>query len=584
MKPMKKLKRFQGVFLVLLLLLGLQACRQTPSGGPQFGIEKGLVTEQAMVVSAHPEASRVGTQILSEGGNAVDAAVAVQYALAVVYPIAGNIGGGGFMVVRLADGTTASLDFREKAPLAATRDIYLDETGEPIPNLSTDGPMAAGVPGSVAGMEAAWEIYGQMESMEPLIQPAIDLARNGFALTASQAANLNNYRERFLQFNDSTCAFLKKEGEWQAGDLLIQEDLAQTLERIRDNGRDGFYKGQTMELITATMQPAPDTSAISGMITQSDLEKYEAVWREPIEGKYENLKIITMGPPSSGGICLMQMLGMVGQFPLEKYGWQSPEAVHCMVEAERRAYADRAEHLGDPDFWPVPVEGLLSGEYLKKRMADFDHNAASSSEAVSAGAPAPKESDQTTHFSIVDKEGNAVSITTTLNGGYGSKVVVKGAGFLLNNEMDDFSIKPGYPNLYGLVGAEANAIEPQKRMLSSMTPTIVERKGKLWMVVGTPGGSTIITSVFQTILNAQEYGMTMQEAVAAKKFHHQWLPDMIQYEPGGLDSTDVLQLESMGHQTKERDPIGRVDAIMVLPNGRLEGGADPRGDDSADGF
>ena len=567
---------------MLLVLIG-SGCRTAPeSEGPKFGVEKGKVTEKAMVVSAHPEASRVGREILEKGGNAVDAAISVQYALAVVYPIAGNIGGGGFMVVRLNTGSAETLDFREKAPAKADRDMYLDSQGEVIPELSTAGHLAAGVPGVVAGMQEAYEKYGSLP-FETLIQPAIDLARNGFKITDHQAENLNGFRPQFERFNDSTCAFLKTEGEWAGGDLLVQEELAQTLERIRDNGRDGFYKGETAQFIVEEMASG-NPVGVDGIISLKDLEEYDAVWREPISGYYKDLEVITMGPPSSGGICLMQMLGMVEEAPLADYGWQSTSGVHRMVEAERRAYADRAAHLGDQDFWPVPLEGLLAEDYLKKRIDDFSPTTASSSESVSAGAPAPAESEQTTHFSIVDASGNAVSITTTINSAYGNKVVVNGGGFFLNNEMDDFSSKPGVPNQFGLVGAEANAVEPGKRMLSSMTPTLVVKDGQLWMVVGTPGGSTIITSVFQTILNVREYGMTMQEAVSAKRFHHQWLPDVIKYEEGGLDSLDIAELEGMGHETALREPIGRVDAILVLPDGRLEAGADPRGDDAADGF
>ncbi|WP_339607745.1 gamma-glutamyltransferase [uncultured Roseivirga sp.] len=562
----------------MALALAFMACQnQAPVDDPN--IARGLIASKAMVVSAHPIASNVGKEIMEKGGNAVDAAVAVQFALAVVYPGAGNIGGGGFMVSRMADGTANTLDFREKAPNAGGRDMYLDENGEVISNLSTRGHLAAGVPGSVAGMVEAHKKYGKLSWAE-LVQPAIDIASKGWVLTAREASGLNGNRKSFMDLNTvMPDFFLAEEGqEWKEGDLVKIPELAKTLERIRDNGRDGFYKGETADLIVAEMKRG------NGIISHEDLEQYEAVWRTPIQGTYGEYEFISMPPPSSGGIALAQLFGTMENYKLSEMDFHSTEAVHLIVEAERRAYADRAAHLGDPDFYDVPLKGLQDQNYIKDRMKSFDPNKATPSSEVSAGKPAPAESMETTHFSIVDPMGNAVSITTTLNGGMGSKVFVGGAGFLLNNEMDDFSVKPGVPNMYGLVGGEANAIAPGKRMLSSMTPTIVSKDGKLFMVVGTPGGSTIITSVFQTIINVTDFGMGMQEAVAAPRFHHQWLPDQVTYERDGLSAELLQALEAKGHKFRTTGAIGRVDAILVMPNGKLEAGADPRGDDAASGF
>lgn len=533
---------------------------------------------QAMVVSAHPLASQVGLQILQAGGNAVDAAIGVHFALAVVLPWAGNIGGGGFMVYRSADGSDIStLDFREKAPSSAFETMYLDEKGEVAAGKSTLGHLAVGVPGAVAGMWEAHQKYGSLP-WDQLIGHAIKLADLGFPLTQKEAEELQEAREKFILANTVIPEFLLSEKGWSEGDTLIMQDLAATLKTIARDGKDGFYKGQVAEAIIAEMQRG------AGMITLQDLEDYEAKWRSPFVSKYRGHRVISMGPPSSGGIALAQMFQMLEPFDLKSLGFHSAAHIHLMSEVERRAYADRAKWLGDPDFVSVPEADLCNPDYLKQVMLSFDPEKASPSSSIAAGAFARVESDQTTHFSIVDAQGNAVSLTTTLNGGYGSKVVVAGAGFLLNNEMDDFSSKPGTPNMFGLIGSEANAIAPGKRMLSSMTPTIVEKDGKLLMVVGTPGGSTIITSVLQTISNVIDFDMNMQEAVDAKRTHHQWLPDRITLEKGGIAENVKEELKAKGHALREISSIGRVDAILVLPNGKLQGGADPRGDDTALGY
>jgi gamma-glutamyltranspeptidase/glutathione hydrolase len=536
----------------------------------------GLIADKAMVVSARAEASQIGSDILKKGGNAYDAMVATQLALAVVYPVAGNIGGGGFMVYRSNDGKTGALDFREKAPLTADRDMYLDKEGNVIPGKSSFGVHSVGVPGSVAGIFEVYNKYGSLPFKE-LIQPSIDLARNGFKVTAKQARALNGTRKRFQKANNYKILF---DREWKEGDLLQQEELAQTLERIRDKGQDGFYKGKTAQLFVDYVKE------LGGIISLEDLAKYKAIWRKPIEFDYKGYKITSMTLPASGGICLAQILKSIEPYDLTGIEHNSTKYIQLLTEAERRSYADRAHYLGDIDFIDVPIDSLLAKKYIDKRMSTFSWDKATSSDDVSHGNILGKESDQTTHYSIVDQFGNAVSVTTTLNTGYGSKVLVKGAGFFLNNEMDDFSAKPGVPNVYGLLGSEANAIAPEKRMLSSMTPTIVEKDGKLKMVVGTPGGSTIITSVAQNILNVIEYDMGMQESVNKARFHHQWKPDHIRMEPNGFDSITKANLNKLGYKLLERNSliIGRVDAILVLPNGKLEGGADPRGDDAAAGF
>lgn len=560
-----KLKDFLKSAL-LILLMTFVGCV-----GGQLGQNDSKEYRKGMVVSAKEEASEVGISILKKGGNAIDAAVAVQFALAVVYSNAGNIGGGGFLVYRAASGELNTLDFREKAAFRASRDMYLDEAGNPIVDKSLFGHLAAGVPGSVAGMVAAHQKYGKLKWAD-LLEPAIQLAKRGFKITAGQAKELNGLKDRFITFNPQGTALLK-DGVWEEGDVLIQTELANTLIQIRDKGQAGFYSGPVADSLLAEMKRG------RGIISADDLKSYKAIWRKPLVDFYRGFKVITMPPPSSGGIALIQLLKSVAPYPLKRWGFNQDSTVQVMVEAERRVYADRATHLGDPDFYDVPQEQLLNDNYIKGRMADFNWSQATPSANVGAGLVKVTEHEETTHFSIVDRAGNAVAVTTTLNGSYGSAVVVKGAGFLLNNEMDDFSVKPGSPNMYGLVGGEANAILPAKRMLSSMTPTILEKDGRLYMVVGTPGGSTIITSVFQTILNVVEFDMNMQSAVNAKKFHHQWLPDTIYVEKGAMDSLTMQRLIHKGYPVLERGAIGRVDAILKTKWGFYQGGADRRGDD-----
>ncbi len=529
-----------------------------------------------MVVTAHPLASEAGAQILKQGGNAFDAAIAVQFALAVVYPRAGNIAGGGFAVYRKTNGDVGSLDFREKAPITAFPDMYLDKSGNVIPKLSSFGGLSSGVPGSVDGMI---ELHRKLGSLpfSVLIQPAIDLAEKGFTLTPSEAKKLNESQSLLLKANDSISYFYKKR-QWKTGDTIILPALANTLKLIRDNGRDGFYGGQTAQYMLDEIQ------STGGIITQTDLDKYRSVWREPLVGNYKEYKVITMPPPSSGGLALLQLLKGSERYDFANYSFNSALSIHIMTELERRVYADRAEYLGDPDFTEVPVSKLLDSCYLQERFFDISLTTKTDSKFIKEGKVDKIESFETTHFSIVDKYQNAIGITTTLNGNYGSKVFVEKAGFFLNNEMDDFSIKPGVPNQFGLIGNKANAIVPEKRMLSSMTPTIIEKDNKLLMVVGSPGGSTIITTVYQTIIDVLEYGMDMQQAVDAKKTHSQWLPDIITYEKNGVGPLVISQLEQLGHKLEATGSLGKVDAVLILPDGTMQGGADSRADDTAIGL
>ncbi len=564
------------LFLSLLLTVcWVSACRQqdsVPVDAFNYEIVKQGTFQNAAVATAHPLASEVGRYILEQGGTAVDAAIAVKYALAVVYPNAGNIGGGGFMVLHTKDGKSHTVDFREKAPALAHRDMYLNSLGNADLSNSQNGHLAAGVPGTVAGMESVHKKFGTMD-FGKLIQPAIDLAEKGFAITEKEAEGLNKHRESFVKYNTRTPAFVR-DISWKANDTLVQTDLANTLKRILKDGAKGFYEGETAQLIAEEMKRG------GGIITEEDLEAYSVVERDPVTFTYKDYEVITMGLPTSGGILLGQMMEMIRPYPLKEYGFQSKEAINLMVEVERRAYADRAEYLGDPDFIKAPVSKLLDTNYIRSRMKDFIPLRPSKSENIKAGLG--KESEETTHFSILDKDGNMVSLTTTINAAYGSSVVVGGAGFILNNGMDNFSAKPGQPNRFGLLGTEANSIAPGKRMLSSMTPAIVKKDNKPYIVVGTPGGSTIITSVFQTLMNLLEFGMTAGDAVNEPKFHHQWQPDVV-YVEKGFDPEARKGAEASGYVLQERESIGRTE-LLVVRDGMIEAVGDRRGDDSVAGY
>ena len=558
-----------SLFLFLILTGQTVVAQQINAFG--YTINKKTECNNGAVVSAHPVASQVGVSILKMGGNAVDAAIATQLALAVVYPGAGNIGGGGFMIAHLKSSKNIAIDYREKAPSKASRDMYLDEKGNPQMNLSQDGHLASGVPGTIAGLFASHK-YGRLP-FKKLIAPAILLAEKGFAITAAEAASLNAHAEEFKKLNFYPVAF-ERSSPWKEGDTLIQKDLAGTLKRIRDRGAKGFYEGETAKLLVAEMKRG------KGIISLNDLKNYKAKERKAVEFNYKGYRIVTMPLPSSGGVILQQMMQMIENKNIASMNFQSAESVQLMIEVERRAYADRAEFLGDPDFVKVPVKTLVSEKYLDERMKDYEVGKAGNSSTTKAGMI--KESEETTHMSVTDKEGNAVSVTTTLNGGYGSRTVVHGAGFLLNNEMDDFSVKPGVPNMYGAVGNERNAIAPGKRMLSSMTPTIVLKENKPYLVVGTPGGTTIPTSVYQTLVNILEFGMNAEDAVNKPKFHHQWLPDVVYLEKD-FDAATKAALEAMGYKINVRGQIGRTELIKI-ENGKITAVGDKRGDDAAEGY
>lgn len=538
----------------------------------KYETKKDIVCKNGAVVSAHTLASEVGVNILKQGGNAVDAAIATQLALAVVYPGAGNIGGGGFMIIHLKSGKNIAIDFRETAPAASSKDMYLDANGNAQMNLSQDGYLSAGVPGSVAGIFAAMK-YVKLP-FKKLIQPAIDLAEKGFVISEDQAESFNVTKDEFIKYNTTVPIFVKNSG-WKKSDTLIQIDLAKTLIRIRDNGVKGFYEGETADLIAEEMKKG------NGIITTEDLKNYEVKIRQPIIFNYKGNTIVTMPLPSSGGIIIEQCLKMSSYKNLDNMKFETPQSVQLMAEAERRSFADRAKYLGDPDFVKVPVTTLVSDAYLKKRINDYVPGKAGNSIDIKEGIVNEKE--ETTHFDVLDKEGNAVSCTTTLNGGYGSRTVVAGAGFLLNNEMDDFSVKPGVANIYGAVGAEANAIAPGKRMLSSMTPTIVLKNNKPFIVLGTPGGTTIPTSVYQTLVDIIDFKMMPHDAINKPKFHQQWLPDVIDIE-SGFNKNVSDALEKMGYRIVVREAIGRTDVIMVKPDGSLIGVGDSRGNDAAAGY
>lgn len=551
--------------LVTLLLLALLR-------GPAGELPSSHYACEGMVVSAHPLASEVGLQVLQAGGNAFDAGISVEFALAVVLPIAGNLGGGGFALLHTAAGEVKSLDYREQAPAAIDARLYVDSNGQAIGKNSVEGPLAAGIPGTVAGMYELHQQHGQLP-WSRLVQPAIDLARNGWVLTAKEAEQLQKFGGDLRRLNEKDC-YLCAKTSFQPGDTLFNEALAQTLERIRDAGADGFYKGATAAQLTAFME------AKGGIMSSSDLANYKAIWRSPLKGRYKTYDVYSMGPPSSGGVLLLQMLAMLEMQPVQDWGLMHSRYIHHTAEAARRAYADRAVYLGDPDFVQVPLAALLDSSYLKQRASSILPKQASSSSQVSAGLTAPLESDETTHYIVADGKGNIFTATTSLNGAYGSKSIATGLGFLLNNTIDDFSLAPGLPNSYGLVGSAANAVAPGKRMLSSMTPTLVLKDGKPVLAIGSPGGSTIPTTVLQVFLNQIEFGLPAQWAVNFPRFHHQWLPDHIRFESGRLDKKTQRQLQQWGHTLQESAPYGRAETIRFHPDGSLEGGADGRGDDA----
>ena len=537
-------------------------------------VDEGVVSENAMVVSAREEASKIGIKILKKGGNAFDAMMATELALAVSYPSAGNIGGGGFMVYRMSDGTIGALDYRERAPIKSSRDMYLDDNDNIIEGLSMIGALSIGVPGTIAGIFEAHKRFGKLE-IEEIISPVIDLAKNGFVITENQQMRINENRKYFQLANKSKILF---DDKFKKNDTIRNHKLAATLERIMVNGKNEFYHGETAKKLVEFINQN------GGIISLEDLKIYKPIWRDPITFNYDGLKIISMSPPSSGGICINQIMTMIEPYNLKSFGHNSINYIKLLVEAERRSFADRSHFLGDPDFISIPTKMLTSKDYLENRMVDFSFEEPTDSNKIGYGDILIPEANETTHYSIVDQFGNAIAVTTTLNGTFGSKLFADELGFFLNNEMDDFSSKPGFPNMYGLIGGEANKIEPKKRMLSSMSPTIVEKDGELYMTLGTPGGSTIITSVVQTILNVHEFEMTMNEAVNSPRFHHQWKPDSIRIELDYFDRDVIEGLLKLGYRLNDKGTIGRVDGILIRDDKMLEGGADKRGDDTALGF
>jgi gamma-glutamyltranspeptidase / glutathione hydrolase len=573
-------QKFQVFSLILIALFQLSNAvnaqiffKQHPQINPyQYTIVKEQSFQKAAVTSAHPLASMVGAAIMKDGGNAYDAAIAVQFTLAVVYPAAGNIGGGGFLLSRNKEGVLMGIDFREAAPSKAHRDMYLDENGNPIDGMSRLGASASGIPGSVAGMFSTLP-FAKM-TMKQLLQPAYELAANGFVITESEARSLNAERKNFLTHSAQASAFTRKEN-WKAGDTLYQPELAATILRIQQKGKAGFYEGETADLIVKEMKNS------KGVISLEDLKNYNPKFRKPIEFDYRGHHIISFAPPSSGGILIAQMMQMIAPYPVSVMGANSFESVSLMVEAQRRAYADRAEHMGDPDYWKVPTTTLTSNAYAQDRMKDYQAGVAGNSKDIQAGVA--KESEQTTHFSIIDEAGNMVAVTTTLNGSYGNKTIVGGAGFLLNNEMDDFSIKPGVPNMYGALGGEANAIQPGKRMLSSMTPTLVTKNNQPYITIGTPGGTTIPNQVYEGLVNIIDHKMSLKAAIDAPRFHHQHIPDNLSVEADFPEKT-IITLKEKGYIVNKRGAFGRMDGVMILPNGNRVAAGDKRGDDSVAGY
>lgn len=544
---------FSKLLIVVLIFAG-----NLNADEPVIGIN-------GMVVTASDLATDVGLEILMRGGNAVDASVAVGFAMAVTYPYAGNLGGGGFMVIRFSSGDATAIDFRETAPAAAHPEMYLDENGEYIPALSQEGMTSSGIPGTVAGLIYVLEEYGTM-SLEEVIEPAIRLAESGFPISYEMAESINYYNEQFNRYESSKKIFTNNGEKLQPGDFLLQEDLAETLYRIRDKGLDGFYKGKTAELIVH------QSDKYGGYITYEDLINYKVREKDPVYGSYKDYEIISMPPPSSGGIAIIQAFNILENYNFSKEDWGSSRYIHTLAEIFKYVYADRSKHLGDDDFYPVPVEWLTSKEYADEIFQKIANHAVSS-DSISAGTAFKKEDHETTHFSIIDIDGNAVSCTYTLNSAYGNKIVVDGAGFLMNNEMDDFSSQPGEPNLYGLIGSEANKIEAGKRMLSSMTPTIVTKNDKPFMITGAAGGSRIITSVFQSICNIILFNMNLDQAIHIPMIHHQWLPDRIDYEEFALSLDVKKNLEKMGHKIGVEKLIGRLNSIYIDPESGLYYGA-----------
>ena len=565
-----KIKNYIRIFYLFIFF---QKLFSAATSNPEYG-------QNGMVVSTSSQASEAGIEILKKGGNAIDAAVAVGFALAVTSSSNGNLGGGGFLVASFANGLSITLDHREKAPSNAHTNMFLNDSGSVIPGMSLYSRASSGVPGTVDGLIRVLEDHGSGNiSLREVLNPAIELAERGFFLSYFEANRLNVYKKFFERNKAASKIFIRSDGEpWEKGQKFIQKDLAKTLKKIARYGRDGFYSGTVAQLIVQEMKRG------NGLITKEDLHNYESKYRPPIFGTYKGYEIVSMGPPSSGGALLINMLNMLENYPINTISWNSSNYIHLLTEVERRAYADRAEHMGDPDFWDVPISMLTSKKYAKSRIKNIDLNKATPSSSVSASKKTSYESPETTHYSVVDRWGNAVSVTTTINLGYGNGCVVEGAGFFLNNEMDDFSSKPGVPNAFGLIGNEANAVEPEKRPLSSMTPTIVLKDSKPFIVIGSPGGSTIITTTMQTILNVVDHDMDIKEAVCASRFHSQWLPDVIQYEPRGLIEDLKKALEKKGHKLVQRGGyIGEANGIMISEEGYF-GGGDCRGETSAIGY